>query len=199
MIFDRYNHALLKRAIICSLKIYSVAVWVFFPDTNLRLPKFLFKYDLECMVYWLRRFKIWPHLTLQVAALLFTDLESFRIRTNILDFTAVWNFANFENFWEFCKVWKVVIPIVILEKRCSTSFNLEKQNFFSEKSWYDTFFAYAWPLWVPLMKFGEKIFGKSSLIFSCFYSKEEKAFFPKHTEITGSKLTPLNPSSWLAV
>ena len=29
----------------------------------------LVKYALECIVSWLRRFKIWPHLTLQVAAL----------------------------------------------------------------------------------------------------------------------------------
>jgi len=52
------------------LKLTGVAVWVFFPDTNLRLPYFLFEYVLECMVSWLRRSKIWPHLTLPVAALL---------------------------------------------------------------------------------------------------------------------------------
>ena len=58
------------KVILRPLKLYSVAVWVFFPDTNLRLSQFLFKYDIECMVSWLRRSEIWPDLTLQVAALL---------------------------------------------------------------------------------------------------------------------------------
>ena len=60
---------------------------------------------------------------------LFTDLESFRFTTNILDFMAVWNFWNFGKFWEFCNVWKVITPIVFWEKRWSwyqsSSFNLE--------------------------------------------------------------------------
>ena len=58
------------KAILCPLKLYSVALWVFFPDTNLCLPQFIFKYNLKCMVSWMRRSKILPHLTLQVAALL---------------------------------------------------------------------------------------------------------------------------------
>ena len=57
------------KAILRPLKLYSVAVRVFFPDTDLRLPQFLFKYDIECMVSWLRRSEISPHLTIQVAAL----------------------------------------------------------------------------------------------------------------------------------
>ena len=68
---------------------------------------------------------------------LFTDLESFCFRTNILDFMAVWNFRNFWKFWEFCNVWKVITLILFLEKRWSwcqsTSFNLknlmEQQKF----------------------------------------------------------------------
>ena len=60
---------------------------------------------------------------------LFTDPESFCFTTNILDFMAVWNFGNFGKFWEFCNVWKVITPIVFLEKKWSwyqsTSFNLE--------------------------------------------------------------------------
>ena len=41
------------KAILHPLKLYSVAVWVFFPDTNRHLPQFLFKHDLECKVTWL--------------------------------------------------------------------------------------------------------------------------------------------------
>ena len=36
------------------VKLYSVAVRVFFLDADLRLPQFLFKYEIECMVSWLR-------------------------------------------------------------------------------------------------------------------------------------------------
>ena len=62
------------KAILRPLKLYSVAVRVFFPDTNLRLPQFLFKYNLECLVSWRRRSEILPHLTLQVAALVCESL-----------------------------------------------------------------------------------------------------------------------------
>ena len=55
------------KAILRPLKLYSVALRVFFPDTNLRLHQLLFDYNKECMVSWLRRSEIWPHLTLQVA------------------------------------------------------------------------------------------------------------------------------------
>ena len=68
---------------------------------------------------------------------LFTDPESFRFTTNILDFMAVWNFWNFEKFWEFCNVWKVITPIVFWEKRWSwyqsSSFNLG--NLMEQKNW----------------------------------------------------------------
>ena len=61
------------KAILSPLKLYSVAVRVFFPDTDLRLPQFFFKYDIECLVSWLRLSEIWPHLTLQVAALMLSS------------------------------------------------------------------------------------------------------------------------------
>ena len=63
------------KAIFCPLKLYSVAVRVFFPDTELRLPQLLFKYDIECMVCWLRRSE--THLTFQVAALVSCLVRSF--------------------------------------------------------------------------------------------------------------------------
>ena len=47
---------------------------VFFPDTNLRLPQFVFKYNLECLVSWRWRSEILQHLTLQVAALVCESL-----------------------------------------------------------------------------------------------------------------------------
>ena len=66
------------KAILRPLKLYSYAVRVFFLDTDLSLPQFPFEYNIECMVSWLRRSEIWPHLTLQVAALapmmLFDDM-----------------------------------------------------------------------------------------------------------------------------
>ena len=64
----RQHNGKVYEAILRPLKLYGVAVLVFCPDTNLHLPHFLFKYALECMVSWLKRSKICPHLTLQVAA-----------------------------------------------------------------------------------------------------------------------------------
>ena len=37
---------------------HCVAVRVFFPDTDLRLPQLLFEYNLECMISWLRHSEI---------------------------------------------------------------------------------------------------------------------------------------------
>ena len=63
------------KAILRPLKLYSVAVRVFFPDTDLRLSQFLFERDIEFMVSWQRLSEIRPHLTLQVAALMNALLE----------------------------------------------------------------------------------------------------------------------------
>ena len=59
-----------KRHHRCFVLGQSVAVRVVCPDTDLRLPQFLFKYHIEFMFSWLTRSEIGPQMALQVTALL---------------------------------------------------------------------------------------------------------------------------------
>ena len=68
---------------------------------------------------------------------LFINPESFRSTTNILDFTAVWNFWNFKNFGYFARVLMAITLTVYIGMRWSwyqsSSFSLEnvtEQKFF---------------------------------------------------------------------
>ena len=55
----------------------NIAVWVLIQDTDLRLPQFLFKYHIECMVSWRKSSEIWPQMTPKVTALMGTLIFMF--------------------------------------------------------------------------------------------------------------------------